>query len=115
MTTVTATVRDPSGNIYANALVIASFIGQNTTPGAGPYVAGGVPQGQFEVIVPGITDSLGAMSVLITGNDIITPTPSTWRWTVVSNTTPSVSFAVNIQITGSSQDISAALQAAAAP
>lgn len=115
MTLVTATVRDPAGNIYANALVVASFIGQSTVPGAGPYTAGGVPQGQFETVVPGNTDSFGVLSLPITGNDIITPSPSTWRWTVVSSTVPPVSFAVNIQITGANQDISAALQAAAAP
>jgi hypothetical protein len=112
---VFGTVRDPSGNIYSNALIIASFIGQSAVPGAGPYVTGGVPQGQFETIVPGVTDSFGAFAMPLAGNDTITPTPSQWKFTVVSNTTPPVSFAVLITITGASQDISAALQAAAAP
>lgn len=115
MATVTAIVRDPAGNVYANAFVIASFVGQSTTPGAGPYVTGGVPQGQFQLIVPSETDSLGNLSMTITGNDTITPTPSQWNFTVVSNTTPQVSFSVLITITGTTQDISANLVAAAAP
>lgn len=115
MTLVTGTIRDPAGNPYTNALMIASFVGQSTVPGAGPYVTGGVPQGQFETIVPGQTDSFGAFSMPLAGNDTITPTPSQWKFTVVSSTTPQVSFSVLISITGASQDISAALQAASAP
>jgi hypothetical protein len=111
---VTARVLDPSGNVYANALVIASFVGQSTTPGSGPYVTGGVPQGQFQLIVPSETDSNGNLSMQITGNDTITPQPSQWRFTCVSDTTPSVSFSVLITISGTTQDISAALQAASA-
>ena len=115
MATVTAVVKDPNGNIYTRALVIASFVGQNTTPGAGPYITGGTPSGQFQPVIPTETDSFGAFSVIIPGNDTITPTPSQWRFTVASSTTPSVGFAVLITISGASQDITAALQAASAP
>jgi len=114
MTLVTATVRDPAGNPYVNSQIIASFVGQNAVPGAGPYTSGGVPQGQFEIVVPGFTDSFGAMSMPLAGNDTITPTPSQWRFNVVSSTIPPVSFNTLITITGNNQDISAALQAAAA-
>jgi hypothetical protein len=114
MATVTAIVKDPSGNLYVRSLVIASFVGQSTTPGAGPYITGGVPSGQFQTVIPTETDSFGAFSVIIPGNDTITPTPSQWKFTVVSSTTPPAAFAALITITGSSQDITAALQAAAA-
>lgn len=115
MTNVSATIKDPAGNLYTNALVIASFVGQNTTPGAGPYLGGGLPTGQFELIVPGETDSFGSFTMPLMGNDIIQPAPSQWKFSVVSSTVPTVSFAVLITITGATQDITAALQAAAAP
>jgi len=115
MTNVTAVIRDPSGNTYANALVIASFVGQSPTPGAGPYLAGGLPTGQFELINPSETDSAGNLAMPLVGNDIILPSPSQWKFSVVSNTAPAVSFSTLITITGAAQDISAALQAAAAP
>jgi hypothetical protein len=115
VTNIVAIIRDPSGNIYANALVIASFVGQNTTPGAGPYLLGGLPTGQFELVVPGETDSSGNYAISLPGADVIQPTPSQWKFSVVSNTAPTVSFSTLITITGPTQDISAALQAAAAP
>src|SRR6476661_9445507 len=103
MSSVTGTIRDPSGNVYAGATVIASFVGQSTVPGAGPYITGGVPQGQFETIVPGVTDSFGFFVMPLAGNDTITPSPSQWKFTVVSDTTPPVSFSALITITGASQ------------
>lgn len=114
-TTVTATVVDPNGTPYVNCSGSANFIGQNNTPGAGPYTLGG---GSFQTVVPIFCDSFGAFTVSLASNNVVTPTPSQWRFTITSATgyVPGNTYSFNtlITITGLTQDVSASLQAAAA-
>src|SRR5262249_20580756 len=107
----TATIRDPAGNLYTNATVECSFV-SNAPAGSNQYYSSaGSP---FQTFATAKTDSFGVLSTNLTGNDVITPAGSQWRFVVFSNTTPVVGFGVNIALAGSSQDVSATLQAAAA-
>lgn len=113
-TLVSATILDPSGNVYAGARVTMTFIGQNMTPGAGPYLFGGNPTGVFQPVLSGQADSFGNFSALLPDNNQIQPTPSQWLFSIVAASgTPS--FSVLITITGATQNITSALQVAAAP
>lgn len=110
MTQVTATVRDPNGNLYVGGKVEAIFV-NNTGLTQLPLASGSV----FSTFTFNTIDSFGQVGLSVTGNDLITPAGTQWRFSVISATTPVVGFSVNITITGTTQDISAALQAAAAP
>lgn len=113
-TSVNGQILDPSGNVYANSRIFASFIGQSTTPGAGPYLLGGLPSGQFETIVVEQADSFGNFNMLLADNNVVLPSPSQWSFTVVAQD-GKTAFGVLITVTGATQTITAALQAAAAP
>src|SRR6266403_4612584 len=116
-TTVTGQVKDPTGLLYRSCQGSASFAGQNATPGAGPYLLGGVSV--FQTVVPIFCDSFARFTVSMADNNLVTPTPSQWRFSLCSATGaypgPPICFNALITITGTSQDVSAALQAAAAP
>lgn len=116
-TTVTGQVKDPTGLLYRSCQGSASFAGQNATPGAGPYLLGGVST--FQTVVPIFCDSFARFTVSMADNSLVTPTPSQWRFSLCSATGaypgPPICFNALITITGTSQDVSATLQAAAAP
>lgn len=116
-TTVTGQVKDPTGLLYRSCQGSASFAGQNATPGAGPYLLGGAST--FQTVVPIFCDSFARFTVSMADNSLVTPTPSQWRFSLCSATGaypgPPICFNALITITGASQDVSAALQAAAAP
>lgn len=113
-TQVSGQILDPSGNVYANSRIFASFLGQNTTPGAGPYLLGGLPSGQFETIVVEQADSFGNFNMLLADNNVVLPSPSQWSFTVVAQD-GKTAFGVLVTITGATQTITSQLQAAAAP
>ncbi|MBO0887948.1 hypothetical protein J2P12_02495, partial [Candidatus Bathyarchaeota archaeon] len=69
-TTVTATVKDPLNAIYRTCSGSANFLGQNTTPGAGPYLLGG---SSFQTVVPMSCDSKGKFQISLADNNQITP------------------------------------------
>jgi hypothetical protein len=108
MTLVTATVKDQANNIYANALVEAIFI-----PAPGITTLSLASGSVFSTFTAGQTDSFGALTMTLTGSDLITPAGSVWRFNVLNNAR-TVGFSTQISITGATQDITAALQAAAA-
>lgn len=112
-TTVSATIVDGHGTPYANCTGTANFLGENTTPGAGPYTLGGSP---FQTVVPIFCDSFGAFRVSLASNTSITPTPSQWRFSITSAlgyTGGPYSFNAVSTITGLTQDVSSLLSAAA--
>jgi hypothetical protein len=115
-TTVTAQVKDPTNQLYRTCTGSANFVGQNTVPGAGPYLLGG---SVFQTVVPITCDGSARFTVSIADNNMITPTPSQWRFAMCSAfgvyTGPLICFDALITITGTSQDVTAALQAASAP
>lgn len=113
-TQVTGQVKDSAGNLYGGCRILASFVGQSTTPGAGPYLLNGLPSGIFPTVLAEQSDSLGNFSFLLADNNQVQPTPSQWSFTIVS-LDGTKSFNLLITITGASQNITTALQAVAPP
>jgi hypothetical protein len=114
-TQTTGTIVDSNGNPYVNCTGSANFFGENTTPGAGPYLLSG---STFQTVVPIFCDSFGHFAVTLADNNAISPTPSQWRFAISSG--PGYqggiySFTVLITITGATQDVSSQLSVASAP
>lgn len=108
-TAVTATVHDSSGNLYVNCQWSAVFVGENTTPGAGPYAPASYLNGQ-----QGTCTSIATFSVNLADNvNTITPTPSQWNFSICSATGyvagPYCRSNILITITGTTQDITSIL------
>lgn len=110
-TTVTATITDPHGQLYANCQYNVVFVGQNTTPGAGPYLlSGSVFQQSF---VGAKCSSSGVLSIPLWANSAISPTPSQWQFNFCDQTGKYCASTLVTVSTSSPQDISAALDAVA--
>jgi len=115
-TLVTATVQDSSGHLYVNCTWSVVFVGENTTPGAGPYAPAAYLNGQ-----QGQCDSsgnLGGISGIYLADNIntVTPTPSQWSFSICSASGyvggPYCATNILVTITGSVQNISASLTSA---
>src|ERR1700722_20431619 len=82
-TLVTAHVVDantPAGSVYVNCQWSVVFVGQNTTPGAGPYSPGPLLNGQ-----QGNCDSQGNFTINLADNiNTVAPTPSQWSFSICS-------------------------------
>jgi len=115
-TTATATVRDPSGNPYVGCHGEADFVPSPTATQV-PLLSGST----FQQSVPiSGCDSFGTFSMVLADNTVVSDghtgaTASKWSFSICSSNTPPVCFTATITITGATQNISAALQAAAAP
>lgn len=107
-TTVTAVVKDAFGNLYRNATVEAVFVNQSGSSTL-PLLGGSVFQTDQLLAM---TDSFGNLSMILADNNQITPTPSQWRFNIRLG---AANFNTLITITGASQNITAALQAASVP
>ncbi len=109
-TTVTGQVIDSNSQIYRSCTGTANFAGQNTTPGAGPYLLGG---SVFQTVVPIFCDGAGNFTISLADNNQIAPTPSQWRFSIQtaigSFPGPVISFNCLITITGVSQTVTAPL------
>lgn len=108
-TLVTATVKDVNNNVYSNCQWSVVFMGQNTTPGAGPYTPSAYLNGQ-----QGTCDSFGNFTVNLGDNiNTITPTPSQWSFSICSASGylggPFCKTNVLITITGASQNLTSIL------
>jgi hypothetical protein len=108
-TTVTAQVKDSNGTLYVNCQWSVIFVGENTTPGVGPYAPASYLNGQ-----QGKCDSQGNFSVNLGDNiNTITPTPSQWSFSICSAPGypqgPFCKTDVLITVTGATQDITATL------
>lgn len=107
-TTVTGTVLDPNGNAYANGTFSADYI-----PAAGcvsPPTLSGSP---FQTSIPGALTAAGALPSLSLADNNVACTGSQWRFSIC-NSTKVTCFQVLITITGASQTVTSAIQAAAA-
>lgn len=114
-TTVSAQVKDANNSLYRNCTGSANFIGQNTVPGAGPYLLGG---GVFQTVVPIACDGSANFQISLADNNQITPTPSQWSFAICSAIGaypgPPICFTALITITGATQSITTNLQSVAA-
>jgi hypothetical protein len=115
-TTVSAVVTDVSGNVYSNCRGNADFVPSPTATKV-PLLSGST----FQTSVPiAACDSFGSFTLILADNALVSDghtggTASQWRISLCSNTTPPVCFNAVLTITGATQNISAALQAASAP
>lgn len=113
-TTVTATVRDPNDVLYTNAPINITFYDPGTS-GFLPTLGNGTT---FQKSYTGFaTDSFGTFTVSLADNNFIAAasgaTNTQWRFSICAQAgTPC--FTTLITITGSTQNPSAALKAAAA-
>ena len=114
-TSVSATVTDPNGIPYGNGTMSAVL-----TPGSpGGWTLSGQPYSGR--VGPITLDSTGSFTANFGSNAIILPAGTTWQITVNSNQggiapplgTGAQTFSVNLTISGASQSITAALDAAA--
>jgi hypothetical protein len=108
-TNVTAQVKDTNNSLYVNCQWSVVFVGENATPGAGPYQPDALLQGQ-----QGHCDSQGNFSVSLADNiNTITPTPSQWQFAICSAPGypqgPFCKTNILITITGATQDITSVL------
>ncbi len=107
-TTVTATVRDPEGIPYANGSVLAQFV--PASRGATPNVNGS----SFPRTVSGPVDSDGRFSITVTDDHTITPAGGRWSFTICGHR-GSCFIVGPLEISGTAQDVSAQVNAAALP
>ena len=111
-TVVSAQVQDSGGHLYVNCVWSVVFVGQNTTPGAGPYAPASYLNGQ-----QGTCDSQGNFTINLADNiNTVTPTPSQWSFSICSGSGyvpagPYCKANILITITGATQNITAALSA----
>lgn len=106
-------ILDVNGNVYVSAKVIASLDQSAIGSGTGPVLLGGTSVFQTQVI--GETDSFGQIILTLADVNQITPSGCVWDFTVL-NSTGLVGFTLQNQvITGNTQNIAAAMQAASAP
>jgi hypothetical protein len=108
-TVVTAKVVDANGSVYVNCQWSVVFVGENTTPGAGPYAPAPLLNGQ-----QGACDSQGNFSINLADNILtVTPQPSQWSFSICSTGgyLGGLYCKTNIPITvtGSTQNISSIL------
>lgn len=106
-TSVSATITDPSSQVWSNAIITANLIPAFQKPGPS------LNQGHA------ITDSLqflqangsGTFSLTVDDNTFVTPSGSQWAFTICSNTSAQCTT-VTLTISGASQNISGAINAA---
>ena len=104
-TLVTAQVQDTTGKLYGNCQWSVVFVGENTTPGAGPYAPDSLLRGQ-----QGTCDSFGNISVNLADNiNTVTPLPSQWAFSICSVSGlvggPFCKVNMLITITGATQNL----------
>ncbi len=115
-TSVSATVKDASGNLYAGCRGGANFVASPTGT-TQSLLSGSVFQTSVSIAA---CDSFGNFTIVLADTALVTPAGSTWQFSICSQdgktcfsyTAPTSGAG---QITGSSINITTALQAAAAP
>src|SRR5712691_10826648 len=116
-TTVSGIIKDPSGNVYQNAQIGASFV-PPTNAVSQPLLSGSTFQTE---IVGAQADSFGAFSLRLADNSQIVCGPfagcGQWKISIQSQTCSGQhsSFTATITISGATMVITSQLQAAAAP
>jgi len=110
-TVVSAIIMDANGDIYVNCQWSAVFVGQNTSPGVGPYSPAPLLVGQ-----QGTCDSSGNLTVNLADNvNTIKPTPSQWSFSICSAqgyvAGPYCKSNILVTITGATQSLTTTLAA----
>jgi hypothetical protein len=106
-TTVTATISDPAGTVWASGSYTITFVGSSS---GAPFIA---PSGQsFTTSFAGTLNSSGQFTQALTDVAFIHPSNSTWKFCVAPATVPSQSFCTTVPVTGASQSVSAQINAA---
>lgn len=118
-TTVSATVKDPSGNPYASGSWQANLSLANVPVGSLVKFQGSTA---FQTSYVGQLDSAGKFTVSLPDNNVITPVGTTqWNFKFcqfysTSTQAPAPAcFGLNLTITGASMDITSQVQAASVP
>lgn len=107
-TSVSALLQDVNGTKYQNCSFNAIFVGESSNPG--PYLISG---STFQKSIDGIRcDSFGNLSLRIASNSAVSPSPSQWQFNFCDQTGKYCGQTL-ITISGSSQDVSSQLTAAA--
>jgi len=105
-TSVSGTITDAGGQIWANGTVTFTFRPANSNP-TGPYFQGGVPFNISTTVGPIALDGTGSFSgVAVPDNATISPSQSTFNVKVCPASTTSCVTA-SLTITGATQNISA--------
>lgn len=105
--TVSATIQDPTAQVFANGTCTIQFVPTPGTPG--PFTQG---SNTFSAgtTVPCTLDGTGSFSLSITRNDFINPAGSKWQFTVCPNADSSCTQ-VAIPITSASINVSSTINA----
>lgn len=106
--TVSATVHDPAGQLYANGTCTIMFV---PTPGRnGPFTGNGQTFGAGTT-VPCTLDGTGTFSSTVVRNDFINPAGSSWTFTVCPNASSGCT-STTTQIQAASVSLSTVINAA---
>lgn len=107
LTAVTVTLTDGSGQVWANASYYIELVPPFGNPN--PLLNNGNPP--TNPTVQGLADGTGTFNVQLDDNTVLTPTGSTWKFTLCPNASTSV-CSVSIQLVhGLTQDLSASISA----
>lgn len=110
-TTVTITAQDQSGQVWNNGTI--SYVFQGNGAYGGKYQWQGFNLNASYLTPTTVTlSSTGTASFSLPSSTAIVPAGSTWQFTVCPNASSIVCTIVNLSITGGTQDISSAVQAA---
>lgn len=108
VSTVTATIQDPTTQIFANGTCTIQFV---PTPGVpGPF-SDGINTYSAGTTVPCSLDGTGSFSVSVHRNDFINPSGSKWQFTVCPNADATCTQVV-IAIVSASINVSSTINAA---
>src|SRR3954470_2792737 len=105
LSTVSATIQDPSGQVFANGTWQLVFKPAPNTPGL--FTDGGVT---FTTIFRGSLDGAGAFSQAVARNDTIAPAGSRWTLTVAPNANGQA-FSVDLNVNSGAFNASAVINA----
>lgn len=103
VTTVTGTVKDSAGNLYAGGRGNAIFV-----PGTGgqPSTITGTNVRFPTIVTLGTISATGVFTAIVTDNTQVTPTGSQWIFNICDSTSTFCFSTAAITVSGSSQDIS---------
>lgn len=107
LTTVTATLTDSTGQVWSQAQWTTTFIP--------PFANPSLPNNQGHPVSKtqsGIASTSGAFTVSLDDNNVVAPAGSKWKFTICPNASVVSCTEVQLIITGSSMDISTALNTA---
>jgi hypothetical protein len=109
-TTVSATITDSDGTVWANGTYTIIFTPNPAYPGTSRYIWSGGNLNTNPIV--GTINGSGTFSLSLPSNTEITPAGSTWNFTICPNAIQKCQ-SINVSITGATQDLTAVLSAIA--